>query len=115
MMVESGIGWIAGMLRFMDHWWEDHHKWMQPALQAPPSVYFKQQFWATFEDDRAGVVTRHLLNPDHLMWGSTIPASEGTFPHSKERIEEDFADIPEAETRRLVRDNAAEFYGLSVT
>jgi len=114
-MVESGIGWIAGMLRFMDHWWEDHHKWMQPTLQEPPSVYFKQQFWATFEDDRPGVVTRHLLNPDHLMWGSDYPHSEGTFPHSKERIEQDFADIPEAETRRLVRDNAAEFYGLSLT
>ncbi len=113
-MVESGIGWIAGMLRFMDHWWEDHHKWMQPTLQEPPSVYFKQQFWATFEDDRPGVVTRHLLNPDHLMWGSDYPHSEGTFPHSKERIEQDFADIPEAETRRLVRDNAAEFYGLSL-
>ena len=113
-MVECGIGWIAGMLRFMDHWWEDHHKWMEPRLDQPPSFYFKRQFWTTFEDDRPGILTRHLLNPDHLMWGSDYPHTEGTFPHSRERIEKDFADIPEAETRRMVRDNAAEFYGLSL-
>ena len=24
-MVEGGIGWIASVLQFMDHWWDDHH------------------------------------------------------------------------------------------
>src|SRR5690606_27078350 len=27
-LVEGGIGWIASALRFMDHWWEDHRRWM---------------------------------------------------------------------------------------
>jgi uncharacterized protein len=29
-IVEGGIGWIASVLRFMDHWWEDHHLWVEP-------------------------------------------------------------------------------------
>jgi hypothetical protein len=51
-IVEGGIGSIPAQLRFMDHWWEDHHRWMQPKLDESPSTYFKRQFWATFEDDR---------------------------------------------------------------
>ena len=46
------MGWIAAQLRFMDHWWEDHHRWMQPKLDESPSTYFERHFWATFEDDR---------------------------------------------------------------
>ncbi len=113
-LVEGGIGWIAPVLRLMDHFWEDHHQWMQPRLAEPPSFYFKRQFWATFEDDRPGLMTRSLINPDHLMWGSDYPHSEGTFPYSRQKIVADFADIPADETRRLVRDNASNLYRLNV-
>jgi predicted TIM-barrel fold metal-dependent hydrolase len=113
-MVEGGIGWIAPVLRLMDHWWEDHHEWIQPHLDETPSFYFKRQFWATFEDDRPGLMTRHLLNIDHLMWGSDYPHSEGTFPYSRQQIAKDFADIPAEETDKLVRRNAASLYGIDV-
>ncbi len=111
-IVEGGIGWIAAQLRFMDHWWEDHHRWMQPKLTEPPTFYFQRQFWATFEDDRPGILTRHLLNVDRLMWGSDYPHTEGTFPFSLDRIRKDFFDVPEDETRRMVHDNAAALYGI---
>ena len=65
------------VLRMSNHWWEDHGHWMQPRLEAPPSESFHRQFWATFEDDRAGMLTRELLNVDHLMWGSDYPHTEG--------------------------------------
>ncbi|MGH7965716.1 MAG: amidohydrolase family protein, partial [Candidatus Binatia bacterium] len=77
--VEGGIGWIASVLRLMDHWWEDHHRWLEPRLEEKPSFYFHRQVWATFEDDRAGLLTREFLNVDHLMWGSDYPHTEGTF------------------------------------
>ena len=63
-IVEGGIGWIAAVLQFMDHWWEDHHRWMQPKLDEPPSFYFRRQFWATFEDDRAGMLTRDIIGTE---------------------------------------------------
>ena len=112
-LVEGGIGWVASVLRSMDHWWADHHHWMEPKVDEPPSSYFKRQFWATFEDDRAGVLTRELIGVERLMWGSDYPHTEGTFPHSREQIAKDFAGIPEAEVSQMVVGNAARLYGLT--
>jgi len=111
-IVEGGIGWIASLLRFMDHWWTDHHRWMEPRLDEKPGFYCQRQFWATFEDDRPGLLTRELLNVEHLMWGADYPHTEGTFPHSREQIAKDFAGIPEAEVYKMVVGNAANLYGL---
>ena len=112
-LVEGGIGWIASVLRSMDHWWADHRHWMEPRVDEAPSTYFRRQFWATFEDDRAGVLTRELIGVDRLMWGSDYPHTEGTFPHSREQVARDFAGIPEAEVYQMVAGNAARLYGLS--
>lgn len=112
-IVEGGIGWIASLLRFMDHWWKDHRRWMEPKLDETPSLYFKRQFWATFEDDRAGILTRELLGVDRLMWGADYPHTEGTFPYSQQQIANDFAGVPEGEVYKMVVDNAARLYGLA--
>ena len=113
-IVEGGIGWIASVLRLMDHWWTDHYRWMEPKLDEAPSTYFKRQFWATFEDDRAGILTRELIGVDRLMWGLDYPHTEGTFPHSQEQILRDFMGVPEDEVYQMVVSNAADLYGLNV-
>ena len=51
---------LGHVVRLMDHWWADHHRWLEPRLDEAPSTYFKRQFWATFEDDRAGAPDRFL-------------------------------------------------------
>ena len=112
-VVEGGIGWVASLLGFMDHWWNDHRHWMEPQLDEAPSTYFKRQFWATFEDDRAGILTRELVGVDRLMWGSDYPHTEGTFPYSQEQIMRDFMGVPEAEVYQMVTGNAARLYGLA--
>lgn len=111
-LVESGIGWIAGTLTFMDHWWADHRHWMEPTLHESPSFYFHRQFWVTFEEDRAGLLTRELLNVEHLMWGADYPHTEGTFPRSRQQVEKVFAGMSETEVRNMVIDNASRLYGL---
>jgi uncharacterized protein len=112
-IVEGGIGWIAAVLRLMDHWWEDHHRWMKPQLDEPPSYYCWRQVHFTFEDDRAGLMTLPLLNADNLMWGSDYPHTEGTFPHSREQIAKDFAQLPADITNKIVGGNARRLYGLN--
>jgi uncharacterized protein len=44
-MVEGGIGWVAGALQIMDHRWNDHRGWIEPKLVEPPSFYAKRQFY----------------------------------------------------------------------
>jgi len=110
-LVESGIGWIPAVLGFMDHWWQDHKGWMEPRLTEPPSTYFHRQFYATFEDDRAGILTRELIGVDNLLWGSDYPHTEGVWPFSRQQVARDFTGIPETEVRKMVHDNTARVYG----
>ncbi len=111
-IVEGGIGWVAAILHTMDHWWEDHHLWLKPKLDEKPSFYCDRQFYFTFEEDRAGLLTRELLNVDHLMWGSDYPHTEGTFPRSREQVTKDFAGLEPELTRKLVSDNCRRLYGI---
>ncbi len=112
-MTEGGIGWIAFVMRFLDHWWEDHRHYLQPKLDERPSFYFHRNFWATFEDDRPGILTLPLLNEDHLLWANDYPHTEGTFPASVARVAQDLRDLPATTRRKLVHDNAARLYGLN--
>lgn len=111
-LVEGGLGWIASVLGLMDHWWKDHHRWMEPKLELAPGTYFKRQSWATFEDDRAGILTGELPGVDRLMWGSDYPHTEGTFPNSAEQIFRDFDGVSRDERYLMVAGKAAKLYGL---
>jgi uncharacterized protein len=94
-IVEGGIGWIAAILDTMEE---------------KPSVYCHRQFYFTFEEDRAGLLTRELLNVDHLMWGSDYPHTEGTFPRSREQVAKDFAGLEADLVRKLVSENCRRLY-----
>jgi hypothetical protein len=72
---------------------------MEPELPETPSYYFHRQFFATFEDDRAGVLTRDLIGVENLMWGSDYPHTEGVWPYSRKKVAQNFANIPEGDTR----------------
>ena len=95
----------------MDHWWNDHRAWLDPQLPEPPSYYFHRQFFATFEDDRAGVLTREMLGDSNLMWGSDYPHTEGVWPFSRKLVAQNFAGIDDVDTRRMVHDNVVALYG----
>jgi predicted TIM-barrel fold metal-dependent hydrolase len=110
--VENDIGWIAHFLQRMDHSYEKYRYLEADAIPNPPSFYFHRQVSATFQDDRVGVVTRHFIGVESLMWASDFPHSDSTWPHSREVIARDFEGVPDAEVRKMVSENAAALYGL---
>ena len=114
-LVECGIGWLAWFLDLLDEIHEKRHMWHSPKLDLKPSEYFKRQGYATFGDDAIGLRNRDLTGVECLMWGSDYPHDEGTFPHSREVIARTFKDLPEAETRRIVAENAARLYGFRLS
>lgn len=113
-LVEGGIGWIAFQLNTMDHMFNDHHRWTVPELSLRPSDYFRRQFWATFEDDRPGILTLPLLDHTHMMWAGDYPHTEGNFPFAQEQVEHDFEGVSEDVTRAITHDNAVGLYGLTL-
>jgi predicted TIM-barrel fold metal-dependent hydrolase len=113
-ITEGGIGWIAAALGHADAWWHEGRargQWMDPPLPQPPSFYFRRNFAATFEDDRAGILTREVTGVETLLWGSDYPHTEGVWPFSRKQIAHDFAGIPAADTQRIVHDNTAAIFG----
>lgn len=113
-IVESGVGWIASVNAYMDHWWGAHRKWLDPQLPLPPSEYVHRQVWATFEDDPPGLLTLPMLNSERLLWGNDYPHTEGVWPNSKRSLAHDLAPLSREDRIRVTRTNAAALYGIDL-
>ena len=57
---------------------------------------------------------RYVNGIDALMWGTDYPHPEGSWPHTLERLETDFQEIPVEETRLLLGLNAVRCYDLDL-
>ena len=109
---ENDIGWIAHYLSRLDISSETL-KYVDPTPNTLlPSEYFKRQISATFQDDRAGVMTYELSGADNLMWASDFPHRASTWPRSRTVIERNFAGIPAGIKRKITYENARRLYGL---
>ena len=113
-LVECGTGWLAWALYALDDMYDRRHMWHVPKLQMKPSEYFKRQGYITFGDDPVGLHNIEFTGADSMMWGSDYPHDEGTFPHSREVIEETFKVLSEEDKRKIAGGNAAKLYGFSV-
>jgi predicted TIM-barrel fold metal-dependent hydrolase len=111
-IAEGGIGWLAYFLERMDHVLEKQGRWARSSIPERPSVYFKRQILATFEEDQAGMRTYDLIGARNIMWSSDYPHSDTTWPNSRKVIAEHFGALPESERRAMVCENAARVYGL---
>ena len=112
-IVESGAGWLAWELHAMDEAYQKHHMFTRPKLDMLPSEYFKRQGYVTFGDDPVALTTLDYYGADRLLWGNDYPHHEGTWPHSREVVEKQFAGFGEDTKRKIVRENAAGLYGFA--
>jgi predicted TIM-barrel fold metal-dependent hydrolase len=68
--------------------------------------------FATFEGSKEDLSARQFFGSDCFLWGSDYPHTEGTFPRSKQDVEEDFSDLPAGDVRKITEANAAQLYGV---
>jgi predicted TIM-barrel fold metal-dependent hydrolase len=110
-LAESGIGWIPYFVSRMDQQMEKHvPKAQDYRLKAKPSEIFRQQIFATFEEEPLGPRLIPLLGPDNFMWASDYPHPDSTFPHSKKAIDEAFAGLAEDVVHKVTVENCARLY-----
>ena len=110
--VESGVGWMAFVVEWMDHVFAKHRYHTKSKLTESPSIYFKRQVLGTFIDDVVGVQQRHTIGVESIMWSSDYPHINSSWPHSREAIAKHFAGVSEDEKQLMVAGNAARLYGL---
>lgn len=77
-----------------------------------PSNVFRINCFADFQEDALGIRHRDIIGVDNIMWGSDYPHQEGTWPKSREFIEETLAECTEEEKAKLVGGNATRIYGI---
>jgi predicted TIM-barrel fold metal-dependent hydrolase len=88
--------------------------------KAPPTVGRRgsdvaRQLMAAFISDPIGIKARHEIGIDRFLWMSDFPHTDSMWPNSRESLQIQLADVPEAEVRRMLDSNARELLGLPQT
>jgi predicted TIM-barrel fold metal-dependent hydrolase len=110
--IESGVGWLTWMAEYMDRTWEKQRFWMDSPLEQPPSFYMDQNIFASFINDREGILNRDRPGGRNIMWSSDYPHSETTYPNSRKVIERDFVGVPEADVREIICERARRVFSV---
>ena len=113
--VEMELAWVPHFLGRMDY----------DVTQAPlrpgwkrfdddmlPSDYFHRNVWVDVQEDALGIRDRDIIGVDNIMWGSDYPHPEGTFPRSRQILEEILVDCTEDEKAKIAGGNAAKAFHL---
>jgi predicted TIM-barrel fold metal-dependent hydrolase len=109
-VIESGVGWLAHCSEYMDRTWEKQRYWTESPLKEKPSFYMDQNVYASFINDRAGILMRDLPGAGNIMWSSDYPHSETTFPNSAAVIARDFEGVPEAAKHEILCSRAQKLF-----
>lgn len=114
--VEADAGWAPHFMYRMDHAYNRHRYWLPPGqeLTKLPSEHFREHIYLTFQDDWVAFRMLDMCNPRRIMWANDFPHSDSTWPWSQELLAEHTADLSPHDRDRIVHDNVAELYGLSV-
>ena len=114
---ENNIGWIPYYYEQIDSTYQKHHHWAErhmgvKPLARLPSEYLRDQAYWGFFDDPFGLRMRHEVGVDRIMWSNDFPHVVTYWPRSLEVMETQMAGIPEEEKRKMVVENAIEFFHL---
>ena len=114
-VIESGASWLAALAERMDEVNEAHDMFVQPKLSLTPSEIIRRQVYASFQYDRACIMSRSVTGHQALLWGADYPHHEGTFPRSREVVAHlfDGIDISEQEKADIIGGNAARLFRLA--
>ena len=111
--VEADAGWAPHYMYRMDHAFERHRYWLPAGtLSKPPSEYFRENVYLTFQDDWVAFRMKDMCNIRRLMWANDFPHSDSTWPWSQEVLRQHTQGLSEDEKRLILHDNVAELYGL---
>ena len=114
--IEQGLAWVPHFLERIDYDYTQRaynpawHRYKEDML---PSDYFHRNVFLSFQQDGVGIRLRDIIGVDNLQWGADYPHPEGTFPRSREILEEILVDCTEEEKAKIAGGNAARMYSIN--
>jgi predicted TIM-barrel fold metal-dependent hydrolase len=113
--VESGIGWIPFFLESLDYQLHESAPSVVESLSMLPSEYFRRQlygcFW--FEANALRPVI-DALGPEHILFETDYPHPTCLYPEPLAWVERALEGFDDTTIRRLLQDNAADLYKVSL-
>jgi hypothetical protein len=94
---------------FMVNHFERAVRWKYPLR---PSDYVRRQVRCSFQHDPVAIACREYTGTDVLLWGADYPHAEGTWPDSRQAIDEQFAGVDAGDKAAIVCRNLSELYGV---
>ena len=113
--VESGIGWIPYVLERVDYEYREQFPGLGAPARPPAHEMFRRNIYACFWFEEAGPL-RLLddLGADNVMWESDFPHPTCLYPDPVTRTLAVLRDVDPAVVRKVMQDNAASLYGISL-
>ena len=109
--VETGIGWMAHLIAWMDVLLREHPT-LYPGMKELPSVQFRKHVFGSFLWDTVGIANRDVIGVDNIMWCNDYPHSYGPFPNSAARIDKELEGISTEDRHKILVQNAVHVFGL---
>jgi predicted TIM-barrel fold metal-dependent hydrolase len=113
---EADAGWVPHYMYRIDHAYDRHRNWLPPgqALSRPPSEYFADNIYVTFQDDWTAFKHADDMNWRRLLWANDFPHSDSTWPWSQELLAEHTQSLSPEQKQAILHDNTAALYKIAV-
>lgn len=111
---EADAGWVPHFAYRMDHAYNRHRNWLPAGqeLSRPPSEYFAENVYVTFQDDWTAFRFAGDMNWHRLLWANDFPHSDSTWPWSQELLAEHTKHLSAQQKQAILSGNVAELYGI---
>jgi hypothetical protein len=108
-MTELRADWAPAILAHLEERFDKERL----NLKLRPSEYFARHVGITPSSPRPSEVQlRREIGIDRFMFGTDMPHPEGTWPNTLQWIRHTFHEVPEDELRKILGENAIDWFGL---
>ncbi|WP_273735319.1 amidohydrolase family protein [Mycolicibacterium septicum] len=108
-LTEVRADWVPATMKYLDKRFAEHPR----KCEMRPSEYFERHIAFTpSAPHRAEVEMLDQIGAAKVMFGADIPHPEGTWPNSRQWIDDAFKAVPEDKLRMVLGENAIRIYNL---
>ena len=111
---ETNASWLPGTLYFLDDNFALYHDTVDLRLRMKPSEYILRHCYFGIVRDPVALRLGDEMPYANLMWGSDFPHSVGTYPHSRDHLDEAFARLGASTRRQILLETPAAYFGLDL-
>ena len=107
---ESGVTWLPYVFDRLDTEYDDRARSL--GFKMKPSDYFRRQGYVTYQQDKFLEPILPLIGEDNIIWGADYPHPDCLWPESKQKLDENLANIAPDVRRKITYENVSKLYGI---